>query len=124
MSHPAATQCRHKLQVDALRPGLLGKTRDAFALRYCARKLVPVRGPGGETRKKYDNSGLGHPKELHALLVQVSLGVLYAHCRVHSHIPLCMCLLGSGEMVVLLKAGKGGKSAASLRYLHLLHASI
>jgi len=58
------------LQVDALRPGLLGKTRDEFAIRYCARKLIPVRS-GSDAKKKYDNSGLSHAKELHALLKQV-----------------------------------------------------
>ncbi len=59
------------MQVDAIRPGLLGKNRDAFAIRYCARKLVPVRNSNGETKRKYDNSGLSYPKELHALLKQV-----------------------------------------------------
>jgi hypothetical protein len=58
------------MQVDALRPGLLGKTRDAFAIRYCARKLIPVRS-GSDAKKKYDNSGLSHAKELHDLLKQV-----------------------------------------------------
>jgi len=84
MDKPSCTVlCKHRsihrknTQVDAIRPGLLGKTRDAFAIRYCARKLVPVRSSGGESKRKYDNSGLSHPKELHALLKQVLLFTLH-----------------------------------------------
>ena len=58
--------------MDALRPGLLGRTREAFSLRYCGRRLIPV-SRAGEVRLKYDNNGLSHPKELHTLLKQVRI---------------------------------------------------
>ncbi len=58
------------LQVDALRDGLLGKTRNAFSKRYCDRKTVPV-GKSGAHHMSYDNSGLSHGKELHMLLKKV-----------------------------------------------------
>ncbi|KAL0027354.1 hypothetical protein WJX79_003195 [Trebouxia sp. C0005] len=54
-------------QVDALRPGLLGKDRAAFSYRYCGRRLIPV-GRHGSNTKKYDNTGLSRAGELHALL--------------------------------------------------------
>lgn len=60
-------------QVDALRPGLLGPNREAFAHRYCNRRLVPVFGRGGAQRMKWCNTGLAHAAELHALLKQVLL---------------------------------------------------
>ena len=60
----------HVLQVDALRPGLVGRTREAFSLRYCNRRLVPV-GKAEEKRVKYINNGLSHARELHELLKQV-----------------------------------------------------
>ena len=59
-------------QVDALRPGLLGRDRVSFAMRYCDRRLVPLRR-GGETRAKYITNGLSHAGELHALLKQASI---------------------------------------------------
>ena len=58
------------MQVDALRPGLLGAPRDAFAHRYCARHTVPV-GRSGVQRLRWCNTGLSHGPELHALLKQV-----------------------------------------------------
>ena len=58
------------LQVDALRPGLVGRTREAFSLRYCNRRLMPV-GKAEEKRVKYINNGLSHARELHELLKQV-----------------------------------------------------
>ena len=63
------------LQVDTLRAGLVGKTRDVFARRYCNRRLIPV-GKQGEARLKNDNNGLSHSKELHLLLKQVSFSAL------------------------------------------------
>ena len=60
------------LQVDALRPGLLGATRDEFARRYCARHKVPVRGREGAHYLKWCNTGLSHGRELHAVLKQVA----------------------------------------------------
>ena len=63
--------CKGMLQVDALRPGLLGKDRAAFAYRYCNRRLIPV-GRQGSNTKKFDNSGLSRAGELHALLKEVS----------------------------------------------------
>lgn len=65
------------MQVDALRPGLLGGTREIFAKRYCNRRLVAVCS-GMESRMKYDNSGLSYAAELHSLLKQV---LLKLHCR-------------------------------------------
>ncbi len=58
-------------QVDALRPGLLGRDREAFAHRYCNRRLIPVISRGGAPRMKWCNTGLAHAAELHALLKQV-----------------------------------------------------
>jgi len=55
--------------VEALRPGLLGGSREAFAARYCARRLVPVSG-GEPGRLRWFNGGLAHAAELHALLKQ------------------------------------------------------
>ena len=43
-------------QVDALRPGLLGPSKESFAARYCDRRLVPTT-PRDKERKRYDNSG-------------------------------------------------------------------
>ena len=57
------------LQVDAVRPGLLGP-REAFAERYCGRHLSPV-VRGGTFRLRWCNTGLTHAAELHALLKQV-----------------------------------------------------
>ena len=57
------------LQVDMLRPGLLGSTREAFSARYCGRRLVPVAHKPDQRR--WDNGGLSHAHELHALLSQV-----------------------------------------------------
>ena len=57
-------------QVDALRPGMLGKDRMAFSYRYCHRRLIPV-GRQGSNTMKYDNSGLSRAGELHALLKEV-----------------------------------------------------
>ena len=57
-------------QVDILRPGLLGATREAFSARYCGRRLVPV--ARSADLKRWDNSGLSHAHELHALLSQAS----------------------------------------------------
>jgi hypothetical protein len=58
--------------VDLLREGLLGRTRDEFAHRYCARRLVPVRGSRGAPGARfYDDSGLARGRELHGLLKQV-----------------------------------------------------
>jgi hypothetical protein len=54
------------VQVDALKPGLLGRDRFEFANAYCNRRAVPV--PGGNGRLRYDNSGLSRPAELHVLL--------------------------------------------------------
>ncbi|KAK9812930.1 hypothetical protein WJX72_005929 [[Myrmecia] bisecta] len=56
-------------QVDAIRPGLLGFSREAFAQRYCNRRLVAC-GRRGEDRKRWDNSGLARAGELHSLLKQ------------------------------------------------------
>ncbi|KAK9843831.1 hypothetical protein WJX81_008228 [Elliptochloris bilobata] len=56
-------------QVEALRPGLLGGARERFAARYCARRLVPVSN-GDPGRLRWDNGGLAHAAELHALLKQ------------------------------------------------------
>jgi len=58
-----------RAQVEALRPGLLGGSREAFAARYCARRLVPVSG-GEPGRLRWFNGGLAHAAELHALLKQ------------------------------------------------------
>ena len=55
--------------MEALRPGLLGGSREAFAARYCARRLVPVSG-GEPGRLRWFNGGLAHAAELHALLKQ------------------------------------------------------
>ena len=55
--------------MEALRPGLLGGGRERFAARYCARRLVPVSG-GEPGRLRWDNGGLAHAAELHALLKQ------------------------------------------------------
>ena len=74
------------LQIDCLRPGLLGPTRDAFAMRYCNRRLVPV-GRRGATRLKYDNSGLSHAVELHMLLKEV--GSLAAHLLAVNSSGIC-----------------------------------
>lgn len=55
-------------QVDALHPGLLGASRQQFAVVYCGRRLVPCphrREPGAV---RYDNSGLRRGAELHLLL--------------------------------------------------------
>ena len=58
--------------MDLLREGLLGRTRDEFAHRYCARRLVPVRGSRGAAGARfYDDSGLARGRELHGLLKQV-----------------------------------------------------
>ena len=56
--------------MDAIRSGMLGRSREAFAKRYCNRKLVPA-GKLGDTRMRYDCSGLSHARELHLLLKQV-----------------------------------------------------
>ncbi|GAB4813573.1 hypothetical protein N2152v2_000619 [Parachlorella kessleri] len=53
-------------QVDALKPGLLGRDRVEFAAAYCCRRAVPV--PGGNGRLRYDHSGLSRGAELHGLL--------------------------------------------------------
>ncbi len=60
------------LQIDMLRPGLLGPNREVFAQRYCGRRLVPVWRAGNRTdQQKWDNSGLVRATELHLLLKQV-----------------------------------------------------
>jgi hypothetical protein len=46
-------------QVDALRPGLLGATKDAFAGRYCDRRLVPILGRRGFFPAAGDGGGFG-----------------------------------------------------------------
>lgn len=53
-------------QVDALKPGLLGRDRFEFATLYCARRCVPVPGSAGMLR--YNNNGLSRAAELHLLL--------------------------------------------------------
>lgn len=62
--------------MDTLKPGLLGRNREAFAARYCNRRLVrsAPRGMGAHAAdmKHWDNSGLSHAPELHALLSQVA----------------------------------------------------
>lgn len=66
------TQKSKVIQVDLLREGLLGTTRDDFAHRYCGRRLVPVRGSRGAAGARcYDDSGLTCGQELHGLLKQV-----------------------------------------------------
>lgn len=46
--------------MDALRPGILGAKRDAFAARYCDRRLVPCTAfATGQTRYKWSNAGEG-----------------------------------------------------------------
>ena len=65
---PCSAPPSKQTQVDALRPGLLGATRAAFAVAYCARRLLPVRSHGGETVLKADNAGLARGPELNALL--------------------------------------------------------
>lgn len=57
------------LEVATLRPGLLGKHRDEFAYRYCGRRLCPRQGRS--QAKRYDNSGVARPQELHGLLNKV-----------------------------------------------------
>ena len=63
-------KARALLQVETLRPGLLGKHRDEFAFRYCARRLCPKQGRW--QTMCYDNSGVARPRELHGLLKRVS----------------------------------------------------
>jgi len=63
-SFPAPASCT--TQVDALKPGLLGRDRVEFASAYCCRRAVPV--PGSSGRLRYDHSGLSRAAELHALL--------------------------------------------------------
>ena len=58
------------VQVATLRPGLLGKHRDEFAYRYCGRRLCPRQGRS--QAKRYDNSGVARPLELHGLLNKAS----------------------------------------------------
>jgi hypothetical protein len=55
-------------QVDALSPGLLGRSRTDFAQAYCGRRLVPVAGRGGERHRKWHVGGLSRGPELHDLL--------------------------------------------------------
>ncbi|KAK9794347.1 hypothetical protein WJX73_008577, partial [Symbiochloris irregularis] len=61
-------------QVDTIKPGLLGRNREAFAARYCNRRLVRSAprstSSHGADLKHWDNSGLTHAPELHALLSQ------------------------------------------------------
>eukprot|EP00803_Ostreobium_quekettii_P008937 evm.model.scf_153.2 EVM.evm.TU.scf_153.2 scf_153:8261-20215(-) len=54
-------------QIDALRPGLLGKNKEQFAFRYCARRLVPSLD---ESSKRWDNSGGCRLQELHHVLMR------------------------------------------------------
>ena len=71
------------LQVDALRPGLLGSSKDDFASRYCAKRRVPIRTRGGGVAYTVDCSGLERGPELHMLLKQVchsKHGLLEKHC--------------------------------------------
>ena len=82
-------------QVDILRPGLLGHTREAFSARYCGRRLVPsARSPDA---KRWDNGGLSHAHELHALLAQVlspavGLAAAAPACDLHKHHKrACIC---------------------------------
>lgn len=77
------------LQVDLLREGLLGASRDEFSNRYCGRRLVPVRGSRGAAGAKcYDDSGLTRGRELHGLLKQV------LHCSIQ-----CPCgLIAAGQL--------------------------
>ena len=58
-------------QVDVLKPGLLGAGRDAFAARYCSRRLMRMTRRSKDSRRRWDNSGVSHAPELHALLAQV-----------------------------------------------------
>lgn len=58
--------CNYLVQVDALKPQLLGRDRFDFAFSYCNRRAVPL--PGGEGRQRFDNSGLSRAAELHGLL--------------------------------------------------------
>ncbi|RMZ57207.1 hypothetical protein APUTEX25_004041 [Auxenochlorella protothecoides] len=55
-------------QVDALRQGMLGDTRQQYAGLYCARRIVRSRIRGGEETTHVDNSGLRRAEELHRLL--------------------------------------------------------
>lgn len=55
--------------MDTLRGGLLGKHRDEFAFRYCGRRLTSCQGRS--QAKRYDNSGVARPQELHGLLNKV-----------------------------------------------------
>ena len=67
--HKQRSECNLS-QVDMLRPGLLGPSREAYAARYCSRRLVPV--ARSAEQRRWDNGGLSHAHELHALLSQVS----------------------------------------------------
>ena len=58
-------------QVDALQPGILGNGREMFAHRYCNRRLVRKLQRSNTDEFHWDNSGVSHAPELHALLTQV-----------------------------------------------------
>ena len=55
-------------QIAALAPRLLPPTRDAFADRYCGRRLVPGWGPRGPDAGVWDVGGLTRAVELRAAL--------------------------------------------------------
>jgi hypothetical protein len=95
-------------QVDALRPGLLGR-RDEFASRYCGRRLVPVSTDAGRAggRCRWNNSGGIRLHELHGLLRR-QVSTRYAtsarlhrwpHITPNPHqwavqsLPCCFCLV-------------------------------
>lgn len=63
--------CPPFFQVDALRPGLLGDSRQQYAATYCGRRLVRSTARGAAEMTHLDNSGLRRPGELHALLRRV-----------------------------------------------------
>ncbi|PSC75396.1 DNA annealing helicase and endonuclease ZRANB3 [Micractinium conductrix] len=57
-------------QVDAIMPGLLGRSRIEFAVAYCNRREVPLPGfhAPGQRGMRWDVSGLSRGAELHDLL--------------------------------------------------------
>lgn len=68
-------------------PGLLGRTREQFAARYCSRRLRQVfrKGPNGSwdnSGRTWDNSGLSCATELHMLLKEVKFRTKFA-CPQH-----------------------------------------
>ena len=76
--------------MDTLRPGLLGRTRETFAARYCSRRLVRVlQRTSSPDHKRWDNAGVSHASELHALLAQV-LSQHINMTRVSCRVPLAL----------------------------------